>query len=73
MITSDGSPREFSVPFNPALLSRGDGVCSGGDSDLDDRSSELVIAGAGFRQSVRTGCSTGPHRMVGESPIPLVE
>jgi len=50
MITSDGSPREFSIPLNPVLLLRGDSVCRGGDGDLDDRSSEPVIAGASFHR-----------------------
>jgi len=60
MITSDGSPtsREFSVPFNPVLLSRGDSICSGGDGDLDDCSFEPVIAG--FRGSVRAGAVLVP-------------
>jgi len=59
MFTSNGDPREFSIPFNP-ILSCGDNVCSGSGCDLDDSCSEPVIAGAGFRGSVRAGAAPVP-------------
>lgn len=49
------SPGKLSISLNPIFLSRGDSACIGGDGDLGDGCSELVIVS--FRGLVRTGAT----------------
>ena len=46
---------ELSFPLNPIFLSRGDDIRRGGDGDLDDGRSELVVAS--FRGPTRASAT----------------